>query len=75
MVVAGLIGGAAIGSAIAYLLVKVLTGIFDPPPAAASVPWSYLSFLVAMVLGVTIVVVVAVGRLVARSGPSELRDL
>lgn len=43
LVVAGVLGGAAIGIIIAYLLVKVLTGIFDPPPASATVPWGYLA--------------------------------
>jgi putative ABC transport system permease protein len=75
MVVAGVLGGALIGTTIAYLLVKVLTGIFDPAPASATVPWAYLTFLVALVAGVTVLVVSGVGRLVARAGPQELRDL
>ena len=75
MVVAGVLGGAVIGTTIAYLLVKVLTGIFDPAPAAATVPWGYLTFLLALVTGVTVLVVAGVGRLVARAGPGELRDL
>ena len=75
MVVAGILGGAVIGTTIAYLLVKVLTGIFDPAPASATVPWAYLTLLVALVAGVTVLVVAGVGRLVARAGPSELRDL
>jgi putative ABC transport system permease protein len=75
MVSAGIVGGATIGVVIAYLLVKVLNGIFDPPPAAASVPWGYLATLLALVSGVTVVVVAGVGRLVARAGPSALRDL
>ncbi len=75
MIGAGVLGGALIGTTIAYLLVKVLTGIFDPAPASATVPWGYLGFLVALVSGVTVLVVAGVGRLVARAGPSELRDL
>ena len=60
MVVAGLVG---------------LTGIFDPAPASATIPWRYLTLLVALVAGVTVLVVSGVGRLVARAGPNELRDL
>jgi putative ABC transport system permease protein len=75
MVVAGVLGGALVGTTIAYLLIKVLTGIFDPPPAAATVPWGYLTLLVALVAGVTVLVVAGVGRLVSRAGPTELRDL
>lgn len=72
---AGVLGGAVIGTTIAYLLVKVLTGIFDPAPSAATIPWGYLTFLLALVAGVTVLVVAGVGRLVARAGPTELRDL
>jgi putative ABC transport system permease protein len=75
MVAAGVLGGTAIGAVIAYLLVKVLNGIFDPPPAAATVPWTYLGVLLALVVGITVLVVTGVGRLVARAGPSALRDL
>ncbi|MGI9156213.1 MAG: FtsX-like permease family protein, partial [Marmoricola sp.] len=75
MVVSGVIGGAVIGTTIAYLLVKVLTGIFDPAPASATIPWTYLALLLVVVVGVTVAVVGGVGRLVARAGPSELRDL
>jgi putative ABC transport system permease protein len=75
MVVPGVLGGVVIGGTIAYLLVKVLTGIFDPAPAAATIPWGYLALLTGLVVAVTVVVVAGVGRLVARAGPSELRDL
>ena len=75
MVTAGVLGGALIGTTISYLLVKVLTGIFDPAPAGATVPWGYLTFLVGLVGAVTVLVVSGVGRMVARAGPTELRDL
>ena len=75
LVVSGLLGGAFIGATIAYLLVKVLTGIFDPPPASATIPWTYLTVVLVLVGAVTVAVVAGVGRLVARAGPSELRDL
>jgi putative ABC transport system permease protein len=75
LVVSGLLGGAVVGGTIAYLLVKVLTGIFDPPPASATIPWSYLTVVVLLVAAVTVAVVAGVGRLAGRAGPSELRDL
>ncbi|MEP6696414.1 MAG: FtsX-like permease family protein [Pseudonocardiales bacterium] len=71
----GLLGGAAIATTIAYLLVKVLTGIFDPAPTGLTVPVSYLAVLVASVVAATAVVLVALGRFAGRAGPSELRDL
>ncbi len=75
VVIPGLVGGLVIGATVAYLLVKVLTGIFDPAPAAATVPWPYLGLILGVVVVATVFVVVVVGRLVARAGPSELRDL
>ncbi|MCW2761525.1 MAG: hypothetical protein JWR85_1726 [Marmoricola sp.] len=75
MVVSGVLGGAVIGSVVSYLLVKVLNGIFDPAPAAPSIPWTYLVALVVLVGAVTAAIVAGVGRLAARAGPSELRDL
>jgi putative ABC transport system permease protein len=41
--VTGLILGAVTGAVLAIGLVKVLTGVFDPPPAQLAVPFSYLA--------------------------------
>jgi putative ABC transport system permease protein len=43
VVVSGLVLGAAAGWALSEMLVKVLTGVFDPPPAHLAVPWTYLA--------------------------------
>ncbi|MHB8465260.1 MAG: ABC transporter permease [Acidimicrobiales bacterium] len=40
--ITGLVLGAATGWGLSVVLVKILTGVFDPPPAALSVPWGYL---------------------------------
>jgi putative ABC transport system permease protein len=32
------------------MLVKVLTGVFDPPPASLAVPWVYLAAVTAATL-------------------------
>lgn len=45
ILVAGSLAGAIMGAGIAGTLVKVLTGVFDPPPQALSIPWSYLAIL------------------------------
>jgi putative ABC transport system permease protein len=47
LIVGGVVGLAA-GGAVAYVLVKLLTGVFDPPPEALSIPWAYLTALVAV---------------------------
>lgn len=75
LLTAGLLGGAAIGAVISYLLVKVLTGIFDPPPSSATVPGTYLAALTAAVLITSMLVLAAFGRLASRVELRQLRDL
>ena len=44
----GILTGAAGGWALSETLVKVLTGVFDPPPTTLAVPWTYLALLTAV---------------------------
>ena len=71
----GLLLGAVIAIAITNMLVKVLTGVFDPPPDYLSIPWTYLGSVLAM----TIAAVLAAGALTLRNlrrpPIEELRDL
>ncbi len=60
----GLILGTVAAVGISDMLVKVLTGVFDPPPDALSVPWTYLG-------GVIVLTVAAVGV----AGAATLRAL
>ncbi len=57
---AGLAAGAAIAWSLSTMLVKVLQGVFDPPPSALSVPWAYLAVLGAVSAAATIGAVLAV---------------
>lgn len=41
----GLTSGIAIGWFIAWVLVKLMTHVFDPPPEALAIPWAYLALL------------------------------
>jgi putative ABC transport system permease protein len=41
----GLAGGALLAAVVSWMLVKVLTGVFDPPPDALAVPWGFLAGL------------------------------
>ena len=70
----GVAGGLAVGSTIAYILVKVLNGIFDPAPDRMAVPFVYLFILVGAVLLASWAVVSIVGRVVGRS-LAQLRDM
>ncbi|MDX6286637.1 MAG: putative transport system permease protein [Frankiales bacterium] len=75
VLVGGVIGGVVVGSAIAYLLVKVLTGIFDPAPDHATIPWGYLSLLMGLTVVTASAIVAVMGRLASRAGLSTLREL
>ncbi|WCK79834.1 FtsX-like permease family protein [Agrobacterium fabrum] len=47
----GMFLGLLAGTLIAYVLVKLLTGVFDPPPEVLSVPWFYLAALIVTAAG------------------------
>jgi putative ABC transport system permease protein len=45
--VVGLLSGAAAGWGLTHMLVKVLSGVFDPPPSRLAYPWLYLAIVAA----------------------------
>jgi putative ABC transport system permease protein len=49
----GLALGSVGGVLLSHALIRILTGVFDPPPRSAAVPWSYLTL--AMLVGVAAV--------------------
>lgn len=59
----GALAGAAGGWALSAMLVKVLTGVFDPAPSHLAVPWGYLGTLA----GVAVAAVVAAAAFTVRS--------
>jgi putative ABC transport system permease protein len=71
VLVVGTVTGLAAGWALAYLTVKVLTGVFDPPPTALAVPWTYLAVVVAGAVSS----VLAVTVLVTRRARARAREL
>ncbi len=44
---AGLVSGFVAGWGLTHMLVKVLTGVFDPPPTQLAYPWFYLGLVAA----------------------------
>ncbi len=71
VLVLGVLCGLVTGAGLSYLLVKVLTGVFDPPPSSLAVPWPYLLGVVASAVG-------AVGlaaMLVIEQARRQARDL
>ena len=71
----GLLAGSAAGWAITKVLVKILTGVFDPPPTTLAVPWPYLSTVAAVAIVAVIVAALAAIRSTKRPAIAILRDI
>jgi putative ABC transport system permease protein len=73
--ITGLVLGSVAAWGLSVLLVKILTGVFDPPPASLAVPWTYL----AVVGGLAIAAAFAAGELTVRAARrpvvETIRDL
>ncbi|AGS67105.1 FtsX-like permease family protein [Streptomyces collinus] len=75
LIIGGLAGGALIGWALSDMLVKVLTGVFDPPPSALAVPGSYLALTALAALLAVLAAALNGIRRAKRPAVEELRDL
>lgn len=75
ILVGGAVMGVLLGFGVAQMLVKILTGVFDPAPEAMSVPWLYLVLLV--VAGVVSTILAVSGAQLAsrRSVVGSLRNI
>jgi putative ABC transport system permease protein len=71
----GLIGGALVAWALAAMLIKVLTGVFDPPPSSAAVPWPYLTATLAVAIAAIAAGALASAQGSTRPAVEELREL
>jgi putative ABC transport system permease protein len=72
---AGIVLGFATGFGIAKMLVKVLTGVFDPPPEALSIPWLYLIVLIGAGCLSTILAVMIAQSVTQRRAIQALRTI
>jgi putative ABC transport system permease protein len=71
----GLVLGAAIAGGLSVLLVKVLTGVFDPPPDVLAIPWGYLATAAGFALAATAIAAVITLRALRDPPIEALRDL
>jgi putative ABC transport system permease protein len=71
----GLLLGAGIAVGLTLVLIKVLTGVFDPPPDYLSIPWTYLGGLLALTCAAVAVAGAITLRALRRPAIEELRDL
>ncbi len=73
--VTGALGGAVLGAYLTQALVKVLTGVFDPPPSAITVPWPYLVALTVLIVACLAIVTVGAVRISGRNLLPTIRRL
>ncbi|WP_030441472.1 FtsX-like permease family protein [Actinoplanes subtropicus] len=75
LTIAGAIGGLAAATVIAAELIKVLNGIFDPPPQHPAVPWLFVGAVLAAAIASAALATTLATRWAGRVDPSRLRDL
>ncbi|HST17356.1 MAG TPA: FtsX-like permease family protein [Gaiellaceae bacterium] len=73
--VGGVLAGVVGATWLTIMLVKLLTGVFDPPPTAPTVPWPYLGLLAAVTLAAVAAAAGAGLRALRRPALETLRDL
>ena len=71
----GLAFGAAAAAVFSEMLVRVLTGVFDPPPGALAIPWVYLVTVAAITVGAVAVAGAVTLHALRRPAIEELREL
>lgn len=71
----GIIFGAGYGTLAAWMLVKLLTGVFDPPPETLAVPFAYLGVVIFMIIVSVAGAVRFARRRSARNTVELLREL
>ena len=69
----GLPIGAFVGATTSWMLVRLLSGVFDPPPDALTIPWRDLGFMLALALCAIVTAVVAQSRWTKDWAVAELR--
>ena len=73
--IGGLLAGSLAGWLLSQMLVRVLTGVFDPPPESLVVPWTYLVTTAAIAGGAVIAAALVTARRSDRPPVEELRTL
>jgi putative ABC transport system permease protein len=71
----GIVLGSLTGWALSFIIVRILTGVFDPPPEHLIVPWLYLFGVFVTILVAVSFACVAIVRVARRSSIEIVRDL
>lgn len=75
VVLGGTIFGLLSGTVTAWMLVKLLTGVFDPAPDALSIPWFYVGTVTTLVIASVVAAVSFTNVRSAKATAEMLRDL
>ena len=73
--VGGILLGVLSGWALSFIIVKILTGVFDPPPPHLFVPWAYLAALGVVTCGAIVAAGTGVIRALRQPAAGIIRDL
>jgi putative ABC transport system permease protein len=73
--VGGVLLGVLSGWALSFIIVKILTGVFDPPPEHLFVPWAYLAALGGVTCGAVAATGTSIIRAIRRPAAGIMRDL
>jgi putative ABC transport system permease protein len=63
------------GWCLSFMIVKILTGVFDPPPPHLFVPWAYLAALGGVTCGTIVAAGASVIHAMRRPAADIIRDL
>ena len=71
----GIAGGLLLGWLIAYMLIKLLTQLFDPPPSQSTIPWLYIVLVLVVASGAVLLAAKASIRISQRGVLAMIRRL
>jgi putative ABC transport system permease protein len=71
----GILLGVLSGWLLSFIIVKILTGVFDPPPPHLFIPWAYLAALGGVTCGAVAAAGTGVIRAMRRPAADIIRDL
>jgi putative ABC transport system permease protein len=71
----GVLLGLLAGWLLSLIIIKILTGVFDPPPPHLFIPWAYLAALGGVTCGAIVAAGTGVIRAMRRPAAGIIRDL
>jgi putative ABC transport system permease protein len=71
----GVLLGVLSGWLLSFIIIKILTGVFDPPPPHLFIPWAYLAVLGGVTCGAIAAAGTGVIRAMRRPAADIIRDL